>query len=246
MLVILFICSILIGLSIGMIGIGGVFLTPTLILLLELPISTAMGTSLATFIGTGLLGSYIYHQEGNIDWPAALLLGSTSIVGAIIGSQINLAISEEILQLILAIFLALVGFSIFLRKKLPILNSNYSPQLTTKLNKITFSLLGVSVGIISGLLGVGGPVLLVPILILLGWPMLTAVGVSQVVSIFAAVSGTINYLLTGNVRIRLATLILTGELIGVLSGGYLAHRLNNKHLKLILSCSLIGLSIYFL
>ncbi|MCK8817936.1 sulfite exporter TauE/SafE family protein [Natroniella sulfidigena] len=246
MLVILFICSILIGLSIGMIGMGGVFLTPTLILLLELPISTAMGTSLATFIGTGLLGSYIYHQEGNINWSAALLLGSTSIIGAIIGSQLNLAISEKVLQSILAIFLALVGLSILSREKFPILNSNYSSQLTTKLNKVTFSLLGVSVGITSGLLGVGGPVLLVPILVLLGWPMLTAVGVSQVVSVFAAVSGTTNYLLADNVKIRLAILLLTGELIGVLNGGYLAHRLNNKYLKLILSCSLIGLSIYFL
>ena len=70
--------SIIIGFSIGLMGIGGVFLTPLLILLLDMHISTAMGTALFSFIGTGLLGSYFYSREGNVNWPAGLIMGLSS------------------------------------------------------------------------------------------------------------------------------------------------------------------------
>lgn len=228
-----------------MLGMGGIFLTPVLILTLDLPISVAMGTALITFIGTGLLGSYIYHRQGSINWPAALLLGCASIIGALFGSQLNLALSQTWLEIILAVFLAVMGIFTIFKDRLVAQGMDWQLELEGRFGKLIFFTLGISVGLASGLLGVGGPVLLVPILIFLGWPMLVAVGVSQVVSVFAALAGTVGYLVNGRIELLVAALALTGELLGVFSGGYLAHRLDGKKLKLILGSALVGLSVYF-
>lgn len=241
----LFLLSILIGASIGMLGMGGVFLTPVLIVVMGLPISTAMGTALATFIGTGLLGSYLYYRQGNVKWFAALLLGGTSTIGAILGSNFNLFLSKVKLKVGLAVFLAMIGIFTIIREKFDVLQTDWSLNLTGISNKLIFSLIGINIGFASGLLGVGGPVLLVPILVVLGWPMLIAVGVSQVVSVFSAVAGSISYLLHGKVELWLAFWALSGELLGVISGGYLAHQIEGRKLKLVLGSMLIGLSIYF-
>ncbi len=246
MLLVLFFLSVIIGVSIGMLGMGGVFLTPVLLLLLDLPISTAMGTALFTFIGTGLLGTYIYQREGNVDWSAAILLGMMSVLGAVLGSNINFALSQEVLQLALSIFLAAIGVFALLREHFTLLQRGLLVKPVNFRGRLLFSLLGVKVGLISGLLGVGGPVLLVPILVALGWPMLLSVGVSQVVSVFSAVSGATSYLLQGRVELMIAIIALSGELMGVFCGGFVAHRIEGRKLKIILGLALIGLSIYLL
>ncbi len=110
--------SFVVGFSIGMIGVGGVFLTPILILTTGMEISSAMGTALTTFIGTGLLGTYIYHKEGSIDWDFAIYLFPTTIIGALIGSNLNLAIGQEKLESMLALFLILMAIVIFAKQNI--------------------------------------------------------------------------------------------------------------------------------
>ncbi len=234
--------SLIVGFSIGMIGVGGIFLTPILILLTDLEMSTAMGTALITFIGTGLLGSYIYQQEGNINWNFVLYLAPSSILGAVIGSNLNLALKETTLEMILAIFLMLMAIIIFSKSRKKAIKIKDKQDF----NKVFYLAIGFITGLASGLFGVGGPVLMVPLLSALGWPILMAVGVSQVISVFSAISGSFNYLLNERVEFVLAFIILLAELIGVFFGGKLAHKINKNYLIIILCFMLFGLGIYFI
>ena len=234
--------SLIVGFSIGMMGVGGIFLTPFLILLTDLEMSTAMGTALITFIGTGLLGSYIYQQEGNINWHFVLYLAPSSVLGAISGSNLNLALSEATLERILAIFLMVMAVIIFSKQRKKAIKIKDKQDF----NKLFYLAIGFITGLASGLFGVGGPVLMVPLLSSLGWPILMAVGVSQVISVFSALSGSFNYLVNARVDFTLAFIILVAELIGVFFGGKLAHKINKDYLIVLLCFMLFGLGIYFI
>ena len=81
-----------------------------------------------------------------------------------------------------------------------------------------------AVGVPSGLLGVGGPVLAIPILVTFGVPIVLVVAVAQVQSIFIVVPTAVGYLVTGAVSLPLVVLLGLPELAGILLGWKLAQR----------------------
>jgi hypothetical protein len=90
---------------------------------------------------------------------------------------------------------------------------------------------GAVSGFGSGLTGVGGPALSVPIMVLFGFPALATIGASQVIQIIAAISGTIGNLRFGSINFGLV-LPLTGvELAGVFVGAWAAHAVNQNVLR---------------
>ena len=100
------------------------------------------------------------------------------------------------------------------------------------------------IGIPGGLLGVGGPVLAVPVLIAVGVPLVPAVAVAQVQSVFIAGFATLGYLLRDAVSIELVGIIAVPELIGVVLGWQVAQRVNARWLKLALAIVLIVIGPY--
>ena len=99
-----------------------------------------------------------------------------------------------------------------------------------------------SAGISSGLTGVGGPVLSVPLMVVLGFAPLTAIATSQVIQITAAASGSIGNVMHGFVDLSLAAWVTGAELVGVVCGARLAHTVSGGVLKRMVSvvCILLG------
>ncbi|MDP2728453.1 MAG: sulfite exporter TauE/SafE family protein, partial [Dehalococcoidia bacterium] len=93
---------------------------------------------------------------------------------------------------------------------------------------------GFAMGFVSGLTGVGGPLIVVPALILLGTPILLAVGVSQVFSLLSSLGGSFGYLLSGTIDYKVMGLILLGELPGVYLGCSMARRTDGRRLRRLL------------
>lgn len=106
--------------------------------------------------------------------------------------------------------------------------------------------IGVGVGIVSGLFGLGGPLLSVPLLVAAGAPMLPALGAAQAQSIVIAGTGTIGYLVQGAVSWPLALLVGIPELVGVLVGWKLAHSLPTHRLRYGLAVVLVALGPYLI
>lgn len=86
-------------------------------------------------------------------------------------------------------------------------------------------------GVLGGALGVGGPVVAVPILVVLGIPLLEAVAMAQVQSVFLSLFATVGYLTVGAVEWSLALLVAVPQLVGVVAGWRLAHRVPTSTLR---------------
>lgn len=103
--------------------------------------------------------------------------------------------------------------------------------------------IGVAVGLPGGLLGVGGPVLAVPLLVVLGVPMLMAVALSQVQSVFISGMATFGYSLQGAVNWSLAVFLTIPLIVGTVAGWYFAQRIRVNRLTIALSLVLVVLGI---
>ena len=137
--------------------------------------------SFAAFLISGILGSVNYYKRGNLDLKTAGVLSAGSFVGALAGVKINLLIPADTMKIILYLIVLLSGISILLRKDKPGNTEKKAVQ------SVPFYLvLGAVTGAVCAASGAGGPVLVMPILTLLGIPAHTAVGISLFDSIFIA------------------------------------------------------------
>lgn len=107
-------------------------------------------------------------------------------------------------------------------------------------------LLGLGIGLLGALLGVGGPVLAVPALVVLGVPILAAVAVAQVQSVFVAAFATIGYAVQGAVSWPLALWVGVPQLVGALAGWWIARRTAPEKLEIVLGVALVGVGVYLL
>lgn len=247
LLVLLVVIAFFSGIGITTIGPGGIFVTISLYSLTAISSNEIAGTAHAMFIVTGIVGSAAYVLSGEMrsgeGRALAVILSGSSIIGAFIGAQVNSFVSREAFGLLLAIFAMGTG-GILVYREYHGLSPLYQIDVLTRPGRVVLGLLGFSLGISSGLLGVGGPVLAVPALVLFGIPMLLAVAVAQVQSIFIATFATAGYLLQGNVSFILAVLVGVPLLVGVAIGWKVAHVINPDRLKVALGIVLIAVGPY--
>lgn len=237
------------GICITTIGPGGIFVTIALFVLLDLGPSTVAGTASATFIATGLAGSLAYLRSGELSgrtpFRSAVILSLTSVVGAFVGAQINTLLDARIFGMLLGAFVLLTGLIIVIRQRHS-LSTAEAFDLDSTPGKVSLGVVGLLVGLPGGLLGVGGPVLAVPLLVILGVPMLLSVALAQVQSIFIASFATFGYALHGAIDWSLALLVGVPLLVGTIAGWYIARRINPARLKLGLAIILLALGVYLL
>ncbi|GGF03957.1 sulfite exporter TauE/SafE family protein [Mycetocola zhadangensis] len=188
----------------GLFGVGGgILIVPALVLLLGLDQRIAAGTSLAAIVPMASVGVISYAIGGYVDWAAALLLILGSVVGAQIGSLLLNRIPRKVLSWLFIGFLVVVIATLFL-----VIPSRDAFVEITVLSGIGLVVLGLGTGILSGLLGVGGGVVIVPLLILLfGASDLVAKGTSLLVIIPTALFGTIGNFRRHNVDLSAAAVI---------------------------------------
>lgn len=234
--------ALLVGVLIGAVGIGGILLIPALNLLAGMPMQTAMATALLTFVFTGLLGTALFNRHGSIDWAitAPVCIGAAAC-GAL-GSWANSRIDAHVLTMILAGVITAAGINCLVR-----LQARCSPVFARAPGKRKCLLLGIGAvtGFGSGLTGVGGPALSIPMMLPFGFSTLAVIGTSQVVQILAAVSGTIGNLFYGNIDFQLAGWVTLCELAGVLVGVRLVHALRADALRGVVGmlCVLLGVAL---
>lgn len=192
------------GLLSGMFGIGGgTIIVPALVLWLGMPQKLASGTSVAAILPTAVVGAISYGIQGNIDWIAALCLAIGIVLGAQLGTYLLARLPVGIIQWIFMGFLVVVIVSLWL----------IVPQREDQIaiSWLTGSLLvatGFLTGVISGVLGVGGGIIVVPLLMFaFGSNDLEAKGSSLVMMIPGSISGTFGNMRRKNVDLRSALIV---------------------------------------
>jgi uncharacterized membrane protein YfcA len=105
--------GVLVGLLSALFGIGGgIAMVPFMVLLLERSQHLAEGTSLLVIIPTAIAGVIAHHKRGYVSFRHAGLLAIGGVLGAVAGARLALSIDADLLQLLFAIFLAVMGFRI--------------------------------------------------------------------------------------------------------------------------------------
>jgi len=192
------------GLLSGMFGVGGgTVVVPLLVLFAAFDQRRAAGTSLAAIVPTATIGVISYAVLGDVAWVPALVLAAGAIVGAQIGTRLLPRVSQSALRWGFVAFLLVVIVSLFL--VVPARDAALEVGWASGLALVA---LGMGTGVVSGLIGVGGGIVVVPFLMLVfGASDLVAKGTSLLMMIPAALSGTFGNLRTGNVEILPAVTI---------------------------------------
>jgi uncharacterized membrane protein YfcA len=196
--------GLLAGLMSGLFGVGGgTVIVPLLVLLLHFDQRFAAGASLAAIVPTAAVGVISYAVHDSVAWIPALLLAAGAVVGAQIGTWLLPRVPLTVLRWAFVAFLVAVIVSLFL-----VIPSRDADLPVTWLTGIALVVLGVVTGILSGLIGVGGGIIVVPALMLLfGTSDLIAKGTSLLMMIPTALSGTIGNLRRHNVDLTAAALV---------------------------------------
>lgn len=239
-MVLMILLNLLVGGCIGLTGIAGFLLPMFYTGFLGMPSSESLALSFSAFLISGILGSVNYYRSGNLELKTAGILSAGSFLGAIAGVKINLLIPEDTMKIILYLVVLLSGISILLRKEKPEKEGKKEEK-----NKAVYFLLGVITGAVCAASGAGGPVLVMPLLTLIGFPAHTAVGISLFDSIFIALPSAAGYLYaaSGVKEIYyLLPVLLVAHGIGVFAGSKNAVKINQKLLKQIVAVGSIAIA----
>ena len=215
--------SIFIGILIGGIGIGGVLLVPMLTLIFGLSIHVAICAAMFSYIFSGLVGAILYARQRSINWSMAFWLFAGAIPAAFAGAFLSSIISAQGLEFFIAMLIIFVGANAVI--------SGGEEKKETDLKKTTLIGLGTITGIGSSLSGTGGPLILVPILVWLKVPVLTAVGLSQAVQLPIAILATAGNLIYSYVDIKIGIILALALMIGASIGARVAHAVSKTTLK---------------
>ena len=211
--------GLLAGLLSGLFGVGGgTVIVPLLVLLLHFNQRLGAGTSLAAIVPTATVGVVSYAIHGSVAWIPGLILAAGSVVGAQIGTRLLPRVSQTVLRWLFVGFLVVVIVSLFL--VIPSRDAEFDLQLLSGLALVA---VGVVTGILAGLIGVGGGVIVVPILMLaFGTSDLIAKGTSLLMMIPTAISGTIGNLRNHNVDLVAAAVVGVSACTTTALGAWLA------------------------
>lgn len=230
-----------VGTLIGAVGVGGILLIPALSLFGGLAIQHAMATALFTFILTGLIGTFLFQRRGSIAWHVTVPLCAGAALFGFAGAWANSRIDGTVLATILAAVILFAGaYTLFTPEARRHAAWDGRPGAQRAL------LLGIGAvsGFGSGLTGVGGPALSVPMMVLFGFPSLVSIGASQVIQVLAAVSGTVGNLKFGAIDFALAIPVALVEVVGVHLGVRIAHAVDARSLRRFVGvlCLVVGVS----
>jgi len=195
----LFFTGILAGTESGLFGVGGgSLMTPVQFWLytaggMDSTLATrlAFGTSLAVIIPTMISGALAHNSRGVVNWQAAIPMGCAAVFGGLFGGTLAAYLPGIVLRTFFAIFLLIMAVRM-------VWHIRDCPVCEPRGTAGQYLLIGFFIGILSGLTGLGGGALLVPVLVLLlGYPIHRAVGTSSACLIFSSAGAMAAYVING-------------------------------------------------
>ena len=238
-----YIASILIGISLGLIGGGGSILTvPVLVYLFHVDPVQATAYSLFIVGASSLIGAWPKYKQGFVNLKTAIIFGIPSIAAVFatrkfivpaipseLGEFAGIAITKSLLMMMLfAVLMVAASVSMIRSKK----NKETELEGEQKFNYPLILLEGALVGVLTGLVGAGGGFLIIPALVMLSkLPMKQAVGTSLLIIAAKSLIG-----FTGDLGNRTMdwTLLLTVTALaiaGIFIGDKLSKRIDGNQLK---------------
>lgn len=223
--------SVVIGLSLGVLGGGGSILTvPILVYVAGFEAKEAIAASLFVVGVTSAVSVFSHARGGRVMWRTGLIFGAAGMAGAFVGGLLGGHIPGQILLIAFAIMMVATSVAMLRGRKKK--NDDGAAPVKHELPLGRVLLDGAVVGLITGLVGAGGGFLVVPALALLGGlPMSVAVGTSLVVIAMKSFAGLAGYLTTVQLDWGITLGVTAAAIVGSLIGSKLAGRIPEAALR---------------
>jgi len=222
--IILVLVGILVGTLSGFFGIGGGMILIPILMFLGIDIKTAIGISIVQMVFSSLYGSYLNHKKGSLIVGEGIWVGVGGFVGGFVGAYVFNMIPATILEYT---FLGLLTFALF-----RLFSAKPSDDETVKtLNSMVLFSVGILIGVFAIALGVGGSILLTPILAgFLHYPIKKAVSAGLFFVAFSSVAGLVSHLSAGTIDLERGIYVAVASLLGVFIGIWLKDKVSaSKH-----------------
>ena len=213
-MIILIIFGVITGTLSGFFGIGGGTILVPFLIFLGYSMKTSIGISVFQMLMASVFGSYLNSKNGLIDLKLILPIGIGGFIGAIGSTYFIEAVSNETLEIIFIAFLVYAFYRVLRGKK------GGESELEFQLpNNYILIGIGFLIGFFAISIGVGGSMLLVPILVgFFHYNIKKAIATGLFFVIFSSLSGVISFALAGKILYYEAIIIGIASLIGVLLG----------------------------
>ncbi len=227
MLVIALSLSLLIGVSLGLLGGGGSILTlPILTYVVGMETKAAIASSLLVVAVTSATGVIAHARAGRVRWRTGVLFGGAGMIGAFAGGRLARYIPGDALMLMFAAMMVATAIAMIRgRRGAAVVEARELPVVKVLLE-------GVVIGVVTGIVGAGGGFLVVPALVLLGGlPMEAAVGTSLVVISMKSFAGFFGHLGHVDVDWKMTLAVTAAAVVGSFGGGALTGKISATTLR---------------
>jgi len=216
-----------IGIVSGFFGIGGGTVLVPILLLFGYDTKIAIGISVIQMVFSSIYGSYLNNKKGTLDIAIVLMIGLGGFVGGFFSGILTSNLDNKTLELMFLLFAVFALIKMFFH--------TVEYKEPRDVNKIILFLIGLFLGAISMTIGVGGSILLVPILVgFLHIELKKAISAGLFFVVFSSVSGLISHSVSEYMDFETGIIIGIASLFGVYSGIILKDRINSAIQKRLL------------
>jgi len=236
-LVYLIITGVLAGFVGSLFGLGGgIIIVPVLTLIFKVPVIEAVGTSLVSIVAVSSVAAIDFLKSDRVDLDLGMTLALAASIGAVAGSILITYIPSKILYLSFSTVLFVAAVNMTRPRRIMLIDKQYGAPSNIGLGY------GVSFlsGGVSGILGVGGGIIRVPLMrIIMRMPMKIATATSSYMIGILAAPAALLYLLRGDIDIFKAAPIIIGVYGGSSLGAAFSHRITSLLLRILFVAILI-------
>ena len=215
----------------SMIGLGGGIIVVPVLTFLGFPPTAAASNSLFAALSNAIASTVSYSKQKRIEFSLGLNLGLLSVPGTVLGAVISTDTAPEIFKILFGFVLIASAAYIFLRRKIESKEKTLSKQMMIFAVGASFF-----AGIISSFFGIGGGIIFVPLMVVgMGMAMKRAAPTSQLILLFASLSGVIVHSVLGHPDFLQAGFLAIGSFIGGLIGARLSIDIKERYLQILVS-----------
>jgi hypothetical protein len=201
----------IVGLLSGFFGIGGGTILVPLLLLLGYETKIAIGIAVVQMVFSSVFGSYLNNKKGTLDVAMISTIGTGGFIGALLSGNIASSIDDRTLEIIFLSFAVFALLRLFVKTK--------EEKSQRDVNKIWLFIIGFFLGALSMTIGVGGSIMLVPILVgFLHVPLKKAISAGLFFVVFSSIAGFISHARLGHIDFESGVMIGFASLVGVYIG----------------------------
>jgi uncharacterized membrane protein YfcA len=240
--------GVLTGFLSGTFGVGGAVISTPGIRALGAPAIIAIGTTLPSILPSAVSGTLRYRRENLIVWRAVAWTVPMGIVAAVMGALLSEVVPGDghLLQLATA---GLLGFSAWRMSQAPrssIPGTGSAAESPAEGSGGRFAVVGILAGLLSGLLGIGGGVVMVPgFTQLTHMPVKRAIATSLVCVGLFSIPGMVTHAFLGNIDWRFALLLAVGVVPGARLGAAATIASDDRRVRLVVAGFLAVTSVVY-